>query len=221
LDGPLPPRSSVIPSETAAKMPSYSPAVEWARTERRIGQRWEATRAPTQWPRPINKGDASACFGIPFFIHSLAACPASGEAPGDKSWGCGGKPLRSAQASTTLLNRATSHNACIIAIRTYRDRIIIKKSTLTSGMPVPGCLLAAPHDVTTSRRCLHETYVLVNRLASLIERSYLQIQLDLQNHESFAIRRDQYATIVLGSQVTENKVIHQKCKKPPGSGGFR
>src|SRR6202007_388298 len=62
------PRLSVLPSEPTAKMRlSYPAAVECAWTERRTGPCREATRAPTQWSRPIDKG---GCFGIPFYPSS-------------------------------------------------------------------------------------------------------------------------------------------------------
>src|ERR1700752_704812 len=80
-----------------------------SRTERRIRQCWEATRAPTQWPRPIDRGDASASP----FIRFLAESSASGEAPSDKSWGCGGKaPAAYARPQSSFRNRAPSDNAC-------------------------------------------------------------------------------------------------------------
>src|SRR5260370_22133732 len=65
---------------------SFPAEVESARTERRIGKCWEATRAPTQWPRPI-QGDAAPS---PFHL-SAGTEPASGEAPKRKILGSGGK----------------------------------------------------------------------------------------------------------------------------------
>jgi hypothetical protein len=51
------------------------------------------------------------CFGIPFSIPSLQRAPASGEAPGDKSWGAGAKPLQPAAASKLSSKQGASHNA--------------------------------------------------------------------------------------------------------------
>jgi len=60
-----------------------------------------------------------------------------------------------------------------------------------------------------------------DRLASLIERLYLPHRIEFtEEYESFNDRRDQYATILHGGQVVENKVINSKGVKPPETGGF-
>src|SRR5260370_19793863 len=76
LDWTTSPWVSVILPEPTACM----------RLERRTGQCWEATRALTQWPRPM-QGDAAH----PPFIRLPAESPHREGHQSAKSWGRGGK----------------------------------------------------------------------------------------------------------------------------------
>jgi hypothetical protein len=65
-----------------------------------------------------------------------------------------------------------------------------------------------------SRGAWHKFLHIENRLASLIGRLYIAHRIELTgNTRTSAVRRDQYATIVLASQVNENKAIPANMQK--------
>src|SRR5260370_25372711 len=116
--GPLSSKVECDPFRTHRKDWAPLPAeVESARTERRIGKCWEATRAPTQWPRPI-QGDAA-----PSPLSSVCRHRArigrgtKAQNPG----GAGAKPLR--HSLLPLRKPASSHNARIALLATTQSPI--------------------------------------------------------------------------------------------------